>query len=1459
MLSGNFSNYSCKIKVLMSRLSTNKETTVSPCCFLYTLPNLEELCVAHGFLNEIFTCEGYGCKEQHVEAPSKLRHLKLARLEDLSHKWEENSLLYKVFQNVTTLEVSLLGNSNKLVSSFVSFQNLTTLEVVNCDELLNLVAESTAKSLHYKLLLWQYSTIEFPSLLKVIVRQCPNMKIFSQGVLSTPRLHELQITEADDDGCWEGSLNMTIQKLFKDMVVLRGLKHLRLSEFPSLKEMWHDQLPVSYLCDLKSLEVDEFTNISSVISGNLLWCLNNLKRLDVRYCESLEEVFDLEELNADENLAVMSRLSEFNLVDLPRLRNIWKTTYPQVLGFRNLKLMQVDSCSSLKYVFTPSLASGLVQLQELEIINCAMIEEIITTTEGSGIVDRIGNTPFRKLKVLCLQDLPQLRRFCTYSGNLIKLSSLSELFIENCPNMETFIYNSTRGDLPTVKESTEINSEENLRTGIQPLFDEKCLISNFVYFLIVDIVSMKSNIELSRISIKVQGCHSLKSVFPTSIARGLLLLQKLCVEQCSMVEEIVAKEEEQVDRVPRFVLPQLTSLRLSGLSRLKSFYPESCISEWPVLKLLEVWKCDRVEIFASDFLCLQENSGESQNKISIRQPLFLVDKVAFPSLEALNLEWDFLVKEILHGKFSEYSWNLKVLNLSEYRYKTAICPSCLLSTLSNLEKLVVTYSCFKKTFLCQGPSCQEKHAQIPSKLRHLKLFKLFDSRPLWKGNSQSAKAFQNVETLQLLECRYIKTLVPSSVSFHNLKILKVLKCNKLLNLVALSAAKSLVQLTKLSISECKVITEVIRHGGNEAEDLVVFKNLKFLVLHCLPSLTSFYSVNCTIEFPFLQHVVVNQCPNMKIFSEGVLSAPKLRRIQINKVKDEMENEPQDEFEDETEDESEDESECKIEGQWHWEGNFNDTIKQLYAETNAQIDEEDWKKQRINGIGKRTIHTKGYFFVATNSQKFGAADKIEARIFDQVDMARDDQDKPECSLAIMTPQLNMVKSASNPSVVNSFVSKFPVNSANKKFDVALAAKTNSIIWHAKLGHPSAVVLQKVLSSMHFNINVNALHFCDACKLGKHHQLPFIKHPVSVSAPLELIYSDIWGPSPTLSTAGFRYYIVFVDAFTRFSWLFPIKLKSDAFSVFIKFQKSVELEFNRKIKALHTDMGGEYIAFLPHLSSLGIKARFSCPHTHQQNGVSERKHRHVVETGLTLLAHANLPLRFWVEAFETATFLINNLPSSVLNFMSPFEKLFSRKPNYAFLKTFGCSCFPYLRYYSKHKFDFHSAKCIFLGYSMSHKGYKCLHPSGKIYVSRHVVFNETEFPYPLLFSTKVSSQMSSTGLPIDILQNASTSLSPSVIPCCAPLAHSPHASGTISNSSDVDSPPLSTTVVPSGIELPTAVAQPTLPGPNHFMMTRTRTGTIAQKRYTLTPQVFTSTHSPAPSPEPKNVKAALADPL
>jgi histone deacetylase 1/2 len=86
------------------------------------------------------------------------------------------------------------------------------------------------------------------------------------------------------------------------------------------------------------------------------------------------------------------------------------------------------------------------------------------------------------------------------------------------------------------------------------------------------------------------------------------------------------------------------------------------------------------------------------------------------------------------------------------------------------------------------------------------------------------------------------------------------------------------------------------------------------------------------------------------------------------------------------------------------------------------------------------------------------------------------------------------------------------------------------------------------------------------------------------------------------------------------------------------------------------GGEYRNLNTFFHKLGIAHRVACPHTHQQNGAAERKHRHIVETGLTLLAHASVPFRFWSDAFFTACFLINRLPTRVLNMKTPIEQLF-----------------------------------------------------------------------------------------------------------------------------------------------------------------------------------------------------------
>jgi histone deacetylase 1/2 len=91
-------------------------------------------------------------------------------------------------------------------------------------------------------------------------------------------------------------------------------------------------------------------------------------------------------------------------------------------------------------------------------------------------------------------------------------------------------------------------------------------------------------------------------------------------------------------------------------------------------------------------------------------------------------------------------------------------------------------------------------------------------------------------------------------------------------------------------------------------------------------------------------------------------------------------------------------------------------------------------------------------------------------------------------------------------------------------------------------------------------------------------------------------------------------------------------------------------------------------------------------HQQNGSAERKHRHIVEVGLSLIAHASMPLKFWDEAFITAKYLINRLPSKIIDPQTPLERLLHQKPDYSLLRTFGCACWPNMCPYNNRKLQF-----------------------------------------------------------------------------------------------------------------------------------------------------------------------------
>ncbi|KAI5332874.1 hypothetical protein L3X38_023003 [Prunus dulcis] len=225
---------------------------------------------------------------------------------------------------------------------------------------------------------------------------------------------------------------------------------------------------------------------------------------------------------------------------------------------------------------------------------------------------------------------------------------------------------------------------------------------------------------------------------------------------------------------------------------------------------------------------------------------------------------------------------------------------------------------------------------------------------------------------------------------------------------------------------------------------------------------------------------------------------------------------------------------------------------------------------------------------------------------------------------------------------------------------LVSKASIHTWHKRLGHPHSAVLKTIVTSNQLPLEDSSFSKpqCTDCILGKATRLPFTPSSSVSTTPLELVHSDVWGPSPIDSCTGYRYYVLFLDDYTKYSWIFPLKFKSDVCEVFKVFKAKMENVLNSKIKYLRSDSGGEYLStgFQTFLNQQGIIHQFSCPHTPQQNGSAERKHRHIVELARTFLAASGVPHKYWVDAFLTATYVINRLPHTTSH-MSPWQLLFN----------------------------------------------------------------------------------------------------------------------------------------------------------------------------------------------------------
>ncbi|KAL4574289.1 hypothetical protein LXL04_021117 [Taraxacum kok-saghyz] len=292
-------------------------------------------------------------------------------------------------------------------------------------------------------------------------------------------------------------------------------------------------------------------------------------------------------------------------------------------------------------------------------------------------------------------------------------------------------------------------------------------------------------------------------------------------------------------------------------------------------------------------------------------------------------------------------------------------------------------------------------------------------------------------------------------------------------------------------------------------------------------------------------------------------------------------------------------------------------------------------------------------------------------------------------------------------------------------------------------------------------------------------------------------------------------------------------ANSLNTFIRFQYLVKNYFQTKIKQFFSDNGGEYIKLSPHLASCGITHLTSPPHTPEHNGYAERRHRHIVETALTLLSHAHMPLHFWSFVVTTATYLINKLPTSTLQNESPHFKLFKTLPNYTKLRCFGCLAYPWLRPYNNHKLQPRSKPCIFIGYSSTQSAYHLIDPTtSKIYTSRHVHFVEDTFPYNTLTQT-----------PTPLSPDPDTWLHVTHIPFSSPTHQTTTPTPPVPNSDEPIAPPNASPIPP------TAANTPPPPSPR-----RTRPHPKPNSKYHNND--FVLFHSVTqPFPEPQNITQAL----
>ena len=208
---------------------------------------------------------------------------------------------------------------------------------------------------------------------------------------------------------------------------------------------------------------------------------------------------------------------------------------------------------------------------------------------------------------------------------------------------------------------------------------------------------------------------------------------------------------------------------------------------------------------------------------------------------------------------------------------------------------------------------------------------------------------------------------------------------------------------------------------------------------------------------------------------------------------------------------------------------------------------------------------------------------------------------------------------------------------------------------------------------------------------------------------------------------------MDDFSRYTWVYLLKSNSEISSILVLFCEMIHNQFRKKVRLIRTDKAKESFCgeVNKYMEDNGIIHQSSCVNTPLQNGLAKRKIGHIMSSTRALLFQGNYVKFYWSEAVTAATHLINRTPSKTLNLKAPIDILSSEYPHLCLktnlpAKIFGCVVYVHVHHIGK--LDHRAIKCICLGYSITHKGYKCYHPSSrKVFITADAKFDEVRMFY------------------------------------------------------------------------------------------------------------------------------------